>query len=94
MPPRKARFGNRGSKGGKGKGEGGSRYDYHGYRDDDRGYVSRSDWGVTGEVTDTTTGEAMALPGTVEDVMTAGAREIPGDRHRPTQGTAIVLSRK
>jgi hypothetical protein len=50
--------------------------------------------GRTGEVTDTTTGEAMALPGTVEDVMTAGAPEIPGDRHRPTHGTAIVLSRK
>ena len=48
--------------------------------------------GRTGEVTDTATGEAMALPGTVEDVMTAGA--LPGDRHRPTHRTAIVLSRK
>ena len=46
MPPKKARFGNRGKgKGGKGKGKGGSRYDYYGYRDDDRGYGSRSDWG-------------------------------------------------
>ena len=46
----------------------------------------------TGEVTDTTTGEAMALPGAVEDVMTA--RALPGDRHSPTHGTTIVLSRK
>ena len=45
MPPKKARFGNRGGKGGKGKGKGGSRYDYRGYRDDDRGYGTRSDWG-------------------------------------------------
>ena len=46
MPPKKARFGNRGKgKGGKGKGKGGSRQDYRGYRDDDRGYGSRSDWG-------------------------------------------------
>ena len=48
--------------------------------------------GRTGEVADTTNGEAMALHGTVEDVMTAGV--LPGDRHRPTCGTAIVLSHK
>ena len=50
--------------------------------------------GRTGDVTDTTTGKAAALPGAVEDVMAAGARETHGDRHRPTQGTAIILSRK
>ena len=50
--------------------------------------------GRTSEVADTTNGEALALPGTVEDAMAAGA--LPGDRrrHRPTRGTAIVLSRK
>ena len=51
-------------------------------------------WDYSGEVADTANGEAMALPGTGEDVMTAGARETPGDRHLPTQGTTIVLSRK
>ena len=46
MPPKKARFGNRGKgKGGKGNGKGGGRRDYRGYRDDDRSYGSRSDWG-------------------------------------------------
>ena len=48
--------------------------------------------GRTGEVTDTPNREAMALHGTVEDGMPAGA--LSGDRHRPTHGTAIVLSRK
>ena len=56
--------------------------------------------GRTGEMADTATGEAAALPaaGTVEDVMAAGAREIPratpGGRHQPTHGTAIVLSHR
>ena len=46
MPPKKARFGNRGKgKGGKGKGKGGGRNDYRDYRDDDRGWGSRSNWG-------------------------------------------------
>ena len=47
MPPKKARFGNRGGgKGGKGKGGGkGGRYDDWRSRDYDRGYGSRSDWG-------------------------------------------------
>ena len=44
MSPKKARFINRGCKGSKGKGKAG-RHDDRGYRDDDRSYGPRSDWG-------------------------------------------------
>ena len=88
MPPKKARFDNRGGKGGKGKGKDGGSYDNRSYRD----MTAAMAHGRTGEVTDTTNGETMALPGTVEDVMAAGA--LPGDRHCLTRGTATVLSHK
>ena len=91
MPPKKTRFefGNRGGKGGKGKGKGGSRVMTTAATETMTAAMAH---GRTGEVTDTMNGQVMALPGTVEDVMAAGA--LPGNRHRPTHGTAIVLSRK
>ena len=47
----------------------------------------------TGDMADTTTGEAgVAPPGTMEDAMAAGA--LTGDHLRPTHGTAIVLSHR
>ena len=93
MPPKKALFGNRGGKGGKGKGKGG-RYDNRGYRDDGHGYGSRSDWGISGNMTDTATGETdMAHPGTMEDTTTTGALA-PEDHLRPTHATVIILSHR
>ena len=51
--------------------------------------------GQSGDMTDTTTGEAaMAAPlGTMEDEMADGALGL-GDHLRPTHGTAIALSHR
>ena len=94
MPPKKARFGNRGgSKAGIGKGGKCGRYDnYRKHRDYDRGYGSRS----IGGMADTTTGVAIATeaPGTMVDkVMTDGALA-PMAHPLRTQGTVIVLSHR
>ena len=95
MPPKKARFENRGGgKGGKGKGGGkGGRYNDRNYCDYDRGYII-TDRVPTGGMTDTMTGVATATPETMVDQVTTDGALAPMAHPRPIQGTAIVLSHR